>query len=62
MKTLAVVVIATVALVSLITAADARVVEFDDGAALASTPAVIDSVPAQADDLVAWAPGALLVR
>ena len=62
MKALAVAILFTVALMSIGTAAYARVIEFEDtGAAVYTTP-VIDSVPVQADDMVAWAPGSLLVR
>lgn len=62
MKALAVAILAIVALLSIGTGAYARVIAFEDAGASLYTAPVIDSVPVQADDMVAWAPGALLVR
>jgi hypothetical protein len=62
MKALAVATLAAVALLSIGTAAYARVLAFEDAGAAVSTAPVIDLGPVQADGMVAWAPGALLVR
>ena len=68
MKALTVAILAAVALLSIGTAADARLVAFEDSGAVAytvpmiDTTPLIDSVPVQADDLVAGASGALLAR
>lgn len=63
MKVLAVAILATVALLSIGTATDARVVAFEDIGAVAYTTPVIDLVPVQADDYLAtWAMGPLLAQ
>jgi hypothetical protein len=63
MKALAVAILATVALLSIGTAANARVVAFEDTGTVAYTTPVIDSVPVQADDYLAtWAMGPLLAQ
>jgi hypothetical protein len=63
MKALAVAILAVVALLSIGTAANARVVAFEDNGAAAYMTPVIDSVPVQADDYLAtWAMGPLLAQ
>lgn len=62
MKALAVAILVVVGLLSIGSAAYARVIAFEDSGAAVYTTPVIDSVPVQADDMVAWAPGALLAR
>ncbi len=63
MKALAVAILAAVALLSIGTAAYARVIAFEDTAAAVYTTPVIDSIPVQADDYLAtWAMGPLLAQ
>ncbi len=62
MRALVGVLLTAVVLLVMTTASFARLVEYEEAAAVVSLPAVIDSQPAEQTALVAWAPGALLVR